>query len=68
MFNSNFMNNLWQAHGDHPWPIELMNRNYKTCILNQAKYLLEMNHLKQHELIKASWKKWPKNASDLEDD
>lgn len=67
MFNLDFMNNLWQAHGDHPWPTKLMNYNHKTCVLNQVKYLLDMNHLKQYALTETSWKKWPKNASDLED-
>ncbi len=68
MFDLDFMNNLRQAHGDNPWPTELMNYNYKTCVLCQEKYLLGMNHLEHYALIKASQNKWPKNVSDLEDD
>jgi hypothetical protein len=39
-----------------------------THLLCQAKYLLGMNKLNQYALEEASKKKWPKNASDSQDD
>jgi len=62
------MNNLRQVPGDNLWPVKLINRNYKRHVLYQAKYMLGTNHLEQYALREASWNKWPKYASDLEDD
>jgi len=31
MFDSNFVNNLWQAPGDNLWWAKLTNCNYKAC-------------------------------------
>jgi hypothetical protein len=61
MFDPNFMNNLRQAPGDNPWPTELTNHNYKTCLLCQTKYLLGTNRVDQYLLVEASCKKWLEN-------
>jgi hypothetical protein len=31
MFDSNFVNNLWQAPGNNLWRAKLTNYNYKAC-------------------------------------
>jgi hypothetical protein len=68
MFDLDFVNNLQQVHGDNLWPIELTNRNYKTHLLHQKKYLLGMSKMDQYSLVEATCKKWPENESDLDDD
>ncbi len=67
MFDLDFVNNLQQVHRDNLWPIELTNRNYRTHLLHQTKYLLGMSKMDQYSLVEATCKKWPKNESDIDD-
>jgi hypothetical protein len=67
MCDLDFVNNLRQAPRDNSWLVELTNRNYKTCLLHQAKYLLGMNGTYQYLLVEAACKNWPENGSDLDD-
>jgi hypothetical protein len=67
MFDPNFMNNLQQAFGDNPWPVKLINWNYRTHSLHQTKYLLGMNKTKQYSLVEVACKKWLEIKSDLDD-
>jgi hypothetical protein len=43
VFNPIFVSNLEQALGDNSWLVEPINRNYKTHLLRQTKYLLGTN-------------------------
>jgi hypothetical protein len=48
MFDLVFVNNLQQAPGDNLGPVELINHNYRTRLLLQAKYMLGMNKMEQY--------------------
>jgi len=67
MFDPVLMNNLQQALGNNLWPTELINCNYKTHLLHQAKDLLGTNGMEQYSLMKASRKKWSLNGNDPND-
>jgi hypothetical protein len=66
-FDSDFVNNLWQTHGDNLWLAESINHNYKTCLLCRVEFLLGKNKAYQYSLVEMLNKKWPKNESDPED-
>jgi hypothetical protein len=68
MFDPIFMNNLQQVHGDNMSPTKLTNRNYKTHLLQQEKYLLGTNRMEQYSFVRASHKKWLENGSDFDND
>jgi hypothetical protein len=67
MFDSNFVNNLWQAPKDNPCLAKPINHNYRTRLLREEKYLLGMNKANQYSLVETSNKKWPKNENDWKD-
>lgn len=41
MFILQFLNNLWQLHGDNPWLAHQTNRNFKMWFHLQCDYLFE---------------------------
>jgi hypothetical protein len=67
MFDLDFVNNLRQALGNNPWPVEPTNQNYRTYLLCQVEYLLGTSRVDQCSLVEVARKKWPKNENDPND-